>query len=408
MKKVLTGLLATLSLAAFAQSAPVHLDLEMTSVEYRGLLKQMNQKETDDPAIALALKQGERLQQWLADENARRTPETALRLTSAGTRRGIPIDAPSIYSEKTIQATHEKLAKELPADMLAVLNGAAFPTQLPADDAEFVRLARLVDRNYQSAARFKSLKPYMSYYVRAKAKDVRSYYFFRKDGWTSSRFADFSGLPETQKAAVRENLAGMCLNDGFSSFNSCTKKVAKAEAAGTLGGLYATLSATSVRVWNEFFDIPADAVRSDVDHTDPNVMKVPFNTPSIAKFIPYLQDNVEDEFRFGTWGLKVVYGTYPDGPLLKFEPGVVPHVNGLGGNEIVMDSNQPIEEYESQWTIRHEFGHVIGLPDCYHEFYDSQLGAFVNYQLDIQDLMCSRAGNMNERLAVELQRVYKK
>jgi len=90
-----------------------------------------------------------------------------------------------------------------------------------------------------------------------------------------------------------------------------------------------------------------------------------------------------------------------------FQPGVVPHVNGLGGNEIVMDSNQPIEEYESQWTIRHEFGHVIGLPDCYHEFYDVSQQAFVNYQLDITDLMCSRAGNMNERIYNELKRVYK-
>jgi hypothetical protein len=103
----------------------------------------------------------------------------------------------------------------------------------------------------------------------------------------------------------------------------------------------------------------------------------------------------------------MTFGNYPNGALLKFEAGVVPHVNGLGGNEIVMDSTQPIEEYESQWTIRHEYGHVIGLPDCYHEFYDSELGAFVNYQLDVTDLMCSRAGNMKERIYKELVRVYR-
>jgi hypothetical protein len=73
-----------------------------------------------------------------------------------------------------------------------------------------------------------------------------------------------------------------------------------------------------------------------------------------------------------------------------------------------MDSNQPIEEYESQWTIRHEFGHVLGLPDCYHEFYDVNARAYVNYQLDITDLMCSRAGNMNERIYKELKEAYEK
>ena len=84
------------------------------------------------------------------------------------------------------------------------------------------------------------------------------------------------------------------------------------------------------------------------------------------------------------------------------------NVNGLGGNQIVMDSNQPIEEYESQWTIRHEFGHVLGLPDCYHEFYDTNLEAYVNYQLDVTDLMCSRAGNMKERIYTELKKAYGK
>lgn len=73
-----------------------------------------------------------------------------------------------------------------------------------------------------------------------------------------------------------------------------------------------------------------------------------------------------------------------------------------------MDSNQPIEEYDSQWTIRHEFGHVLGLPDCYHEFYDTTQEAYVNYQFDVTDLMCSRAGNMNERIYLELKKAYQK
>ncbi len=102
------------------------------------------------------------------------------------------------------------------------------------------------------------------------------------------------------------------------------------------------------------------------------------------------------------------FGNYSSGPRLVFEAGVVPHVNGLGGDTITMDSNQPIEEYESQWTIRHEFGHVLGLPDCYHEFYDVDLKAYVNYQLDITDLMCSRAGNMKERIYLELKKAYTK
>jgi hypothetical protein len=71
-----------------------------------------------------------------------------------------------------------------------------------------------------------------------------------------------------------------------------------------------------------------------------------------------------------------------------------------------MDANSSLDEFDSQWTLRHEFGHVLGLPDCYHEFYDTKIEAYVNYQIDVTDLMCSRSGNMNERIFKELKRTY--
>ena len=49
---------------------------------------------------------------------------------------------------------------------------------------------------------------------------------------------------------------------------------------------------------------------------------------------------------------------------------MTPHVNRLGGNVIVMDAAASIEVYAIRWAIRHEYGHVLGLPDCYFEFYD--------------------------------------
>ncbi len=60
----------------------------------------------------------------------------------------------------------------------------------------------------------------------------------------------------------------------------------------------------------------------------------------------------------------------PGYSLLYFQKGVTPHVNRLGGNVIIMDAAASIEEYAIRWAIRHEYGHVLGLPDCYFEFYD--------------------------------------
>jgi hypothetical protein len=83
-----------------------------------------------------------------------------------------------------------------------------------------------------------------------------------------------------------------------------------------------------------------------------------------------------------------------------------PHVNGLGGSEITMDAIRPLNDYSNRWTIRHEYGHTLGFPDCYVEFYDIDREMIVNYQLDLDNLMCSRRGHLQEKQFEELKENY--
>src|SRR4051812_39881307 len=107
-------------------AAPVHMDLEMSSEEYRVLLKEQSKSpnksmQADDPAITNAIKIGERLSKWIAKVNTGRTAETAIRLTSATTRRGIPIDKPNKYSPSIIKKDTETIMADLPKEMRDVL-----------------------------------------------------------------------------------------------------------------------------------------------------------------------------------------------------------------------------------------------------------------------------------------------
>lgn len=137
-------------------------------------------------------------------------------------------------------------------------------------------------------------------------------------------------------------------------------------------------------------------------------MSVPFLDPRIPAVTTWLTENIEDEWRWGDWKLKLEFMSEGGSDMthVRFEPGATPHVNGLAGSEITMDANRALNEYSSRWTIRHEYGHVLGFADCYLEFYDESLKAMVNYQLDLTNLMCSRKGKLQQKHYDEMKRVY--
>ena len=135
-----------LSSGAFAQALiPPHMDHEMTSAEYESVLQKEETRKgmayAEDPRITLGIKTGARLSQWIALINTGRTPTTAIRLTSPQTRRGIPIDKPSIYSPTTIGNDLAKVMADLPAEMKSVLEASSeLPATIGLDDETFIKL----------------------------------------------------------------------------------------------------------------------------------------------------------------------------------------------------------------------------------------------------------------------------
>jgi hypothetical protein len=392
---------------------PLHLDLELSSAKYSRILASQKTTTPDEPAISNALTFGQRLAKWIELENSRRAPEQAIRLTSAQTRTGIPMDQPSQYSPALIEERMQFLLTEMPDSIKTVITQRVpYPDSMPVDDATFILYGRRLDRLYQSAARWKTLKPYLSYYVQAQNKDVRGYAVLQKRGWNAETLKQYPEWSTDEKTQAQNALFGICLN-ATQNRERCQNEVQTRLSVDTPAPLAASLMYEAYiepakQNWDSFFKIPQYARRGDLTwntSTAPTAW-IPFHTPTSTRIQNYLQLNIEDEFKWEDFQLRLQFGNFINGPRVLFESGVVPHVNGLGGNEIVMDENQPIEEYESQWTIRHEFAHVLGLPDCYHEFYDTQIQAFVNYQIDTTDLMCSRAGNMNERIYLELKQAY--
>ena len=381
-----------------------HLPLELSHQQYHKRLQQYISKHhrlTLKTEIAQAISGGEKLAKWISLINKNREPQDKIYLTSKETSHGIPINSPNIYGPKQIKDDLQKLQQSLPAAIKEVVYGQVGITDvLPIYKQLFINHGRKIDSLYQTAVRWQTvIVPNKSWYQQQKQNDVRGYYHLLHTVKLDKKLGNFSKLNQKYRQQLKADLLMICQNN-LLELSKCKNKLAKAINYKNLIEYKNSYWPLAEKNYQSFFAI--DNPRHDLQNSLNN-MVIPFEVPESNRLQNWLQINVEDEFKYNDWKLKI---NFKDKALshLEFEANTTPHVSD--GNTIVMDLNTNIDEYEVKWTIRHEFGHVLRLPDCYIEFYDPELDHAINYQIDINDLMCSRAGNMNKRIYTELLKTY--
>ncbi|NCN95382.1 MAG: hypothetical protein GW917_01525, partial [Bdellovibrionales bacterium] len=159
--------------------------------------------------------------------------------------------------------------------------------------------------------------------------------------------------------------------------------------------------------YEDFFKIPRSVKNRSTSRQGPQLI-TRFKDPQSPSMQNFLKFNLEEEWTHSLLSINVIFGGAPSESKVNVEwlPDVTPHVKGLGSNEVVMNSDSSLDDWDTQWTIRHEFGHVLGFPDCYVEFYVPEEESIISYQLDVDNLMCSRKGVLNSGMIEELLRKY--
>jgi hypothetical protein len=271
---------------------------------------------------------------------------------------------------------------------------------------KFVKMARAVDRSYQMALRWKLYLPYLNNMRAWRVYDIRGYYFLSQRTNLKQDLDHWNQLTPQDQNNLRMWILMECFNDTGDD-PECAKAFDENLAANTLWDFHQTKAKASAEIWNQFFEISNTRPEIKWTSENPNKMIAPFRTPSDLKLKEALRLNIQDEWRWNGWQLELKF--MPSALVhVRYQDGAVPNVNGEGGDTITMDSNTPLEEETTKYMLRHEYGHVLGFPDCYLEFYDSNEQVMVSYQIDVTDVMCSRAGKFKERHFNELKKVYYK
>jgi hypothetical protein len=388
-------------------------ELEAFFKRAAGKLRSSGNPDPETAKLQPILDAGKKMYKWIDAINSALPPGQKFTLSTAETQRAYPIDHPMSYNVALIEKMMNDFESQAPASMKdVILSSAPVTESFPIPSDQFRTAGLLLDKAYGFSQRWLLLLPEIADYREAKIDDVRGYYVLSGEADLDKKLKGFGQLPKADRDRLSAALVGICLNAGVSK-RLCGLELGVAKVRNKVPAFYAEYVAAGKSAWDEFFDIPSDVARKDVSWTfsSPYVMTVPFLDPQDAVVLAYLTGNIEDEWKSLPWQLKLQFVATgdPDQTIhIKEVPGSLPHVNALGGSEITMDGNAPLSEYNVRWTIRHEYGHTLGLPDCYIEFWDDESDSFVSYQLDITNLMCSRRGHFKPVHFEELKKTYLK
>lgn len=380
-------------------------DLEAPSYEYPMQLRESHIMTGEAPqAWQNILTVGPRNLQWLNLLNAHRAPEDKIDLSNPGTSQGIPMENPLRYNDPLLNERWNQIEADMPAELKTVLLGtASLPTELPVDLQTYRAWARKVDVLYSHSLRWQGMKKNIPYFRTLKIFDFRGLRFLSQPGDVAlkAELDNYKGLTADRQKQLKGWVWDVCFN-AQKIEPPCDTLIEKAVRDNTLFDMFKKYQAAAQKSYETFFVVQVP--RKDVRGAQ-NSLSMPFKPSGITTIDQFVKVNVEDEWKWLAGKLNLNFDNSAAANI-RFVPGTVAYVDSIGGDTITMDSQVAIDAWDSKWTIRHEYGHVLGFPDCYIEFWDDTEQAFVSYQFDLDNLMCSRAGKFNERNKSELFKAY--
>lgn len=313
------------------------------------------------------------------------------------------IDKPLKYSAQMIAKELNDLKETMSPELKKAIFTDGKPNLNKISETDLRRYGSQIAGLYELAIRYDLLIQRKSAYIEASTRDVRGFYYLYNKGIDEKKLAQFNQFSSTDQENIKSALIGMCRNSKVKS-SVCAKELKTNIRNNTVAAFYAKYRNNAVINWNSFFQIPESAVRSDVTIRN-NVLEIPFKMPKNNQMHDFAK-SIESRWKLPGLEVALDFKDEKNIPNIILKDNSVANVNKLGGNDIIMNTSIDLEGFVSQRTLSHEFGHVLGLPDCYIEFYDEEEEAFVNYQLFKDDMMCSANGKLTPRIIAELKKVY--
>jgi len=187
----------------------------------------------------------------------------------------------------------------------------------------------------------------------------------------------------------------MCINSNGLQSSKCSKD--SIEGARNYYSLYYKWVGASREIEQDFFKIhyPLAGLQTDQFY-DKEVITVLVKKPSNYEMARFLKESVEKAWNTDNYELKIEWSNSIDAKIsIEFVEEGTHHANF---RTRVISMNRKTFQYDELTGVilAHEFGHVLGFKDCYHEFWDHDENGYVFYKVDVTNIMCSNAGDVKD------------
>jgi hypothetical protein len=411
-------LIAVMAMSSFTWANVIDLPPDADFKAYQRLYRQLRQQHperfqlmdnnpqvlpTDPLERAIAL--GARSQAWIDTLNKSRPKDKQLITSKVAKKGGIPPEEPSKYSPSTIAADLAKWESSAPQEFLDVLVTQAKPytTEFTIDETEFLKLNRKIQGIYSISIRWKSFEPWIPYLRERKAEDIRGYIFLSRETNLENDLENFASLDSDKQGLWRGYFLQLCLNNEIKD-KDCRQIIMQAIQSGKIKEKVLSWMPAAKKLWDESFSVQWRGTDIAWVDAEKSVLNAGIRATGNAALEASFHDILARVWHVGESVLEAYFA--PQAALqIIFEPAAQAHYDQRQG-AIVMDQNGDMQDPENEIVLAHEFGHALGFPDCYVEFYDDDEQAIINYQLDIQNIMCSLNGTVNAGHFEELRKVY--
>jgi len=357
--------------------------------------------------IELAIKGGERLSQWTKIINQARAHSNIFQKTNItfeySSERKI-----YFYNDKIVANDFDELLDELPEKIKKVIyQDQPFTTELPTSYYEFIYYYSRIMYVYEHAVRWKGMFELLDALEFRRVYDIRGYEQLIETNNLDYKVNNLDKLPEDKQ--LKENLLSICYTAQIDSYNvfwySYCNKIINTDI---IKYKYKDYLKQAEKVHMSVFEItPRNIKVKSVD----NVTYVTAYDPGDYYLRELIKESIESKIYYKDWSLKVIFVPYNKGSKYTrfvIEKEVTPHYNS-DTNIITLNQNQLDNKFNLdniKETIAHEFGHALGLSDCYIEFYDRDLKTIVYYSLESDNMMCSAGGIFTEKSYLALKKAY--